>query len=242
MPQVASLAARWLLRLVVCFGLWMLLIDNVAQPEVVTGIVCAVLAATLATVAIGTRHVGFRLRPGLLRHAWRPLLELFSDSGKLTVALARQLVLRRRVRGRFRAARHRATAGTPEAAARVTGLAGAQPLRHRGRPRGPAGPGARAGPRRRAARPHGAGMTKWLAAAIALAAALLPLAAVCVRGSALEGLVALEAAGVIASLALVVPSEAFNRQPFIDLAIVLVAMSFAGSLGYLRYFERRRRE
>ena len=118
MPQVASLALRWLLRLVACFGLWMLLIDNVAQPEVVTGIVCAVLAATLATVAIGTRHVGFRLRPGLLRHAWRPLLELFSDSGKLTVALARQLVLRRRVRGRFRAARYRATAGTPEAAAR----------------------------------------------------------------------------------------------------------------------------
>jgi len=85
-------------------------------------------------------------------------------------------------------------------------------------------------------------MTKWLAAAIALGAALLPLAAVCVRGSVLEGLVALEAAGVIASLALVVLSEAFSRQPFIDLAIVLVAMSFAGSLGYLRYFERRRRE
>jgi multisubunit Na+/H+ antiporter MnhF subunit len=83
-------------------------------------------------------------------------------------------------------------------------------------------------------------MTAWLAAAIALGAALVPLAVVGLRGSGLEGVVALELAGVIVSLGLMVLAEGFQRQSLADLGLVLVVMSFAGSLVFLRYFERRR--
>jgi multisubunit Na+/H+ antiporter MnhF subunit len=83
-------------------------------------------------------------------------------------------------------------------------------------------------------------MSAWLAAAIALGAALVPLAAVAVRGSAVEGVVALELAGLIGSLGLMVLAEAFRRQSLADLGLVLAVMSFAGALVFLRYFERRR--
>lgn len=83
-------------------------------------------------------------------------------------------------------------------------------------------------------------MTAWLAAAIALGVALLPLAVVGVRGSGLEGVVALELAGVVVSLGLMVLAEGFQRQALADLGLVLAVMSFAGSLVFLRYFERRR--
>ena len=83
-------------------------------------------------------------------------------------------------------------------------------------------------------------MSAWLAAAIALGAALLPLAAVAVRGGGVEGVVALELAGVIGSLGLMVLAEAFRRQALADLGLVLAVTSFAGALVFLRYFERRR--
>ena len=83
-------------------------------------------------------------------------------------------------------------------------------------------------------------MSAWLAAAIALGAALLPLAVVASRASALEGVVALELTGVIGSLGLMVLAEAFGRQALADLGLILAVTSFAGSLVFLRYFERRR--
>jgi multisubunit Na+/H+ antiporter MnhF subunit len=83
-------------------------------------------------------------------------------------------------------------------------------------------------------------MSAWLAAAIALGVGLLPLAAVAARASALDGVVVLELAGVVASLGLMVLAEAFQRQSLADLGLVLAVTSFAGALTFLRYFERRR--
>ena len=83
-------------------------------------------------------------------------------------------------------------------------------------------------------------MTPWLGAAIALGAGLLPCAIVCSRERPLEGIVALEVAGVVAALALLLMAEAFRRQPFVELALVLAVMSFAGALAFLRYAERHR--
>jgi len=54
----------------------------------------------------------------------------------------------------------------------------------------------------------------WLWAAAVLVAALVPLGVVCVRLPAPEGLVALEAAGVDAVLALLLISQGTGRQPF----------------------------
>lgn len=85
-------------------------------------------------------------------------------------------------------------------------------------------------------------MNGWLWAATVLAAALVPLAVLCVRLPAPEGIVAIEAAGVDAVLALLLISEGTNRQPFGDLALVLAVVSFVGAIAYLRFVEAFRED
>jgi multisubunit Na+/H+ antiporter MnhF subunit len=80
----------------------------------------------------------------------------------------------------------------------------------------------------------------WLWAATVLVAALAPLLVVCVRLPAPEGIVAVEAAGVDAALALLLIAEGTDRQPFADLALVLAVVSFVGSIAYLRFVEALR--
>jgi multicomponent Na+:H+ antiporter subunit F len=77
----------------------------------------------------------------------------------------------------------------------------------------------------------------WLWAASVLMCALLPLLWVCVRLPAPEGVVAIEAAGVDAVLALLLIAEGTGRQPFADLALVLAVVSFIGAIAYLRFVE-----
>lgn len=81
-------------------------------------------------------------------------------------------------------------------------------------------------------------MNEWLLAAVVLLGALVPCGVVCVVRSAIEGLVALELAGVIDTTILVLLSEGFHRQPFVDLAVVAAVLSFAGSLVFARILER----
>ena len=82
-------------------------------------------------------------------------------------------------------------------------------------------------------------MSPWLLGAILLTAGLAPLAWVAWREDPVEGTVAAQAAGVVAALILLLLAEAFDRQPFVDLALVLGVMSFVGMLAFLRFFERR---
>ena len=83
-------------------------------------------------------------------------------------------------------------------------------------------------------------MNEWLWAAAALTVALAALVVVAIRRPLLEGLVALEAAGVNAALVLLMVAEGTRRQPFGDLALVLVATSFIGALAFLRFARRLR--
>jgi multisubunit Na+/H+ antiporter MnhF subunit len=77
----------------------------------------------------------------------------------------------------------------------------------------------------------------WLWAATVLVAALVPLTVVCVRLPAPEGVIAVEAAGVDAVLALLLIAQGTDRQPFGDLALVLAVVSFVGTVAYLRFVE-----
>jgi multisubunit Na+/H+ antiporter MnhF subunit len=77
----------------------------------------------------------------------------------------------------------------------------------------------------------------WLWAATVLVAALVPLTVVCARLPAPEGIVAIEAAGIDAILALLLIAQGTDRQPFGDLALVLAAVSFVGTIAYLRFVE-----
>lgn len=81
-------------------------------------------------------------------------------------------------------------------------------------------------------------MSIWLAAAIALLLGLLPIGAVIARRPPIEGLVALELAGVLNTLVLLLLAEGFNRPGFMDLALVLALLSLAGGLVFARMYER----
>jgi multicomponent Na+:H+ antiporter subunit F len=78
----------------------------------------------------------------------------------------------------------------------------------------------------------------WLVAAAVMSAALIPCAIVCVRGSAPDRLAGLEAAGLIATLVLLLMAEGFGRPPFMDLALALALLSFSGGLVFARFLER----
>jgi multicomponent Na+:H+ antiporter subunit F len=83
-------------------------------------------------------------------------------------------------------------------------------------------------------------MNGWFVAATVLVAALIPCGWVCLRRGFADGVVAVQLAGTIAGLALLVLAEAERREPFAVLAVVLVALSFAGTLIFLRFLERMR--
>jgi multisubunit Na+/H+ antiporter MnhF subunit len=80
-------------------------------------------------------------------------------------------------------------------------------------------------------------MNEWEIAAVVLMAGLMPCVAVCVFASAAAALAALEVASTLATTALIVLSEGFHRQPFIDLAVVLAVLSVVGSLAFARLME-----
>jgi multisubunit Na+/H+ antiporter MnhF subunit len=81
-------------------------------------------------------------------------------------------------------------------------------------------------------------MNEWLWAAAGLTVALTALVAAAVRRPLLEGLIALEAAGVNATLIMLLIAVGTKRQPFGDLALILGITSFAGSLAFLRFGSR----
>ena len=82
-------------------------------------------------------------------------------------------------------------------------------------------------------------MNEWAIAATVLAFALIPCLLVCLMAPAPHGLVALELAGVLVTTILMLLSEAFHRQPFIDLAVVLAPLALVGSLTFARLMERQ---
>jgi multisubunit Na+/H+ antiporter MnhF subunit len=82
-------------------------------------------------------------------------------------------------------------------------------------------------------------MNEWEIAAAILGFALIPCVAVCLLGEAPDALAALEVAGVLVTTILVLLSEGFHRQPFVDLAIVLAPMALVGSLTFARLMERQ---
>lgn len=80
-------------------------------------------------------------------------------------------------------------------------------------------------------------MSGWEIAGAVLVAALVPCLVVGIRGSARDALAALELAGTLACAALMVLSQAYSRQPFLDLAIVLAVCSNVGALMFARLME-----
>jgi len=78
-------------------------------------------------------------------------------------------------------------------------------------------------------------MNIWLAAAAWVAAALIPCADMCLRGSPERRLVGLEMACLIVTIALVMLTIGFGRSPFMDLPLAMALMSFGGGLVFARF-------
>src|SRR5947209_15013202 len=117
MTRWASPALRTVARGAILFGLWNLLVDNTEWPELVTGGVCAALAAAFGALVFAHRRDHPRPTVAMFRAIHRPFVLLVTDSVRVTAALFARL-LGRPARSRLRAVRYRATAATPDASAR----------------------------------------------------------------------------------------------------------------------------
>jgi multicomponent Na+:H+ antiporter subunit F len=81
-------------------------------------------------------------------------------------------------------------------------------------------------------------MNEWELAAIVLVGAMVPCLGVCVLAKVTDALVGLEVASVLLTTVLMLLSEGFHRQPFIDLAVVFAVLSVVGAIAFARLMER----
>jgi multisubunit Na+/H+ antiporter MnhF subunit len=81
-------------------------------------------------------------------------------------------------------------------------------------------------------------VNEWQIAATVLGFALIPCIGVALLAPPPHGLSAMQAASVLLSTILVLLSEGFHRQPFIDLAVVFAPMALVGSFVFARLMER----
>ena len=82
-------------------------------------------------------------------------------------------------------------------------------------------------------------MNVWLIGATALLAGLLPCGWVLLRGRLTEALVALELGTTVVTVVLVLLAEGFHRSPYFTLPLVLGAVSFVGTLVFIRFLGDR---
>ncbi len=81
-------------------------------------------------------------------------------------------------------------------------------------------------------------MNVWLIAGVVVAAALLPCADMCLRGSPERRLVGFEMASLLLTIAMVLFTVGFARAVYIDLPLTLAIMSFGGGLVFARFLEK----
>lgn len=82
-------------------------------------------------------------------------------------------------------------------------------------------------------------MNIWLIGATVLLAGLLPCGWVLLRGRLTEALVALELSGTIVTLVLLLLAEGFHRSSYFTLPLVAAALSFVGTMVFIRFLGDR---
>jgi multisubunit Na+/H+ antiporter MnhF subunit len=79
----------------------------------------------------------------------------------------------------------------------------------------------------------------WLIAATVLLAGLLPCGWVILRAQLTDALVALELGSTLVTLVLVLLAEGFHRSSYFTVPLVLAALSFVGTLVFIRFLGDR---
>lgn len=87
---------------------------------------------------------------------------------------------------------------------------------------------------------RGAGIDAFAIAATALLLGFVPLGWVALRGRELDGVVALELAGAVATLVLLCLGEGLHRSSYFDVPVVCVALTWIGALVFTRFFAKER--
>jgi multisubunit Na+/H+ antiporter MnhF subunit len=83
-------------------------------------------------------------------------------------------------------------------------------------------------------------MSPWTAAAVVLLVALVPLGYVLVRAPLADALVALELAGTVVVLVLVLLAQAFSRPSYYVVPMTLAPLSLLGGVMFARFLPTRR--
>jgi multisubunit Na+/H+ antiporter MnhF subunit len=78
----------------------------------------------------------------------------------------------------------------------------------------------------------------WLWAATALLLAFLPCGWVALRATRVDALVALQAAGSVTTIVLVLFAEGFHRASYMGVALALPFLGFVGNLLFARFMGR----
>jgi multisubunit Na+/H+ antiporter MnhF subunit len=84
----------------------------------------------------------------------------------------------------------------------------------------------------------GAPIDAFLMAAVALLAGFVPLGWVCVRRKEIDGVVALQVAGVLTTLILLCLAEGFHRSVYAGVAVVSAALTWVSGFVFARFFGR----
>lgn len=82
-------------------------------------------------------------------------------------------------------------------------------------------------------------MNVWFVGATALLLAVVPVGWVLVRGDILEALVALQLAGTVVCVVLLLIGEGFKRNSYFTLPLVLAFTNFVGVLIFVRFLADR---
>jgi multicomponent Na+:H+ antiporter subunit F len=80
----------------------------------------------------------------------------------------------------------------------------------------------------------------WLVGATVLLFGLVPCAYICLRRSRLDGVVAVQLAGTVTTVVLVLLAEGYRRPSYFVVPIVLAGLSFVGGLVFVRFIADRR--
>ena len=81
-------------------------------------------------------------------------------------------------------------------------------------------------------------MSVWMLASIVLLFALVPCGWIALTSTVQKRLVAMEMAGVICTLELMLLTMTFNRMPMMDLAVALGLMSFGAGMVFAHFLAR----
>jgi len=81
-------------------------------------------------------------------------------------------------------------------------------------------------------------MNIWIITALVLLLTLIPIMIATLRGGALDRVIGMSLGGIIVTLGLVTLAVGFARPVYIDVAVAVAFLSFAGSIAFARFLER----